>query len=211
MPKFQINFLLLSILIHFVLFSGFFLADSSTPNKKNKKEIKELEIIEDKSKPPQQTIKISKQQQLMEKEPLPYQENILDKLLAVGKARPALDKIKPSESDDDLLISKVIEKGNVEKSSAYMNYYRLIREKIRKTAYQNYRGYDQGKVYLNFNIASDGSLQSIRFSEQSAENPDLKTVALGSIKQSAPFPSFPKELRKFSQLQFNISIYFKNN
>lgn len=212
MGKFWPSFLLLSILIHFFIFSSFFLLPFSQKNEKKTKKNKEIKEIEILPEEPEKRKKIAKQHELMEEEPLPYQENILDKLLDIGQSKPSLEKIKPSpEQTDDLLISNTLKKENLQKSSAYMNYYRIIREKIRKTAYQNYKGRDQGKVYLNFNIAKDGSLQAVRFGQKSANNTDLKTIALGSIKKSAPFPAFPKQLKKFSQLQFNISIYFKNN
>ncbi|MCF7916616.1 MAG: TonB C-terminal domain-containing protein [Candidatus Omnitrophica bacterium] len=209
MGKFWPSFLLLSVLIHFSVFSSFFLITFPQKDKKKVKEIKEIEILPEE---PEKEKKTSRQYELIEQEPLPYKENIIDKLLDIGKAKPSLEKLKPSqEKTDDLLISNVLKKENLQKSSVYMNYYRIIREKIRKTAYRNYKGRDQGKVYLNFNIAKDGSLQTVRFGQKSASNIDLKTIALSSIKKSAPFPAFPKELKKFSQLQFNISIYFKNN
>lgn len=212
MGKFWPNFLLLSILIHFSIFSSFFLIPFAQKNNKEIKETKEIKEIEILPEEPEKRKKITKQHQLIEKDPLPYQENILDKLLDIGKSKPSLEKVKPSpKQTGNLFAPNALKKENLQKSAAYMNYYRIVREKIRKTAYQSYKGRDQGKVYLNFNITKDGSLQAVRFGQKSASNIDLKTIALGSIKKSAPFPAFPKELRKFSQLQFNISIYFKNN
>ncbi|MCF7873683.1 MAG: hypothetical protein K9L84_02015 [Candidatus Omnitrophica bacterium] len=209
MKKLWLNSLLLSILIHFFLFSGFLFFPFFSKPKQAKKEVKKIEIIPE---DPPQEIKAPQKFKLVKKEPLPYKENIINKLLDTGKTKPSLDKIKQiKDSTGDILLSNLIKQENLQKSSAYMNYYRIIREKIRKKAHQSYKGQGQGKIYLNFNITNNGFLQTIQVGQRSAKNLNLKKIALTSIESSAPFPSFPKGLRGYSQLQFNISIYFKNN
>jgi TonB family protein len=210
MKKLWLNSLLLSVLIHLLFFSTLIFYPFSTKTKEDKKEIKKIEIIPKES--PTKEIKIPKQSKLVDKDPLPYKENMMNKLLDVGKSRPSLDKIKQTQDKSgNILLSNLIKTEKLQKSSVYMNYYRIIREKIRKKAYQSYKGQGQGKVYLNFNITSNGLLKTIRVGEQSVNNSNLQKIALASIKESAPFPSFPKGLEEYSQLQFNISIYFKNN
>lgn len=210
MKKFWLNSLLLSVLIHLLFFSALIFYPLSIKTKGDKKEVKKIEIIPE--EPPKKEIKIPKQSKLIGKDPLPYKENMMDKLLDVGKSRPSLGKIKQSQDQSgNILLSNLIKTEKLQKSSAYMNYYRIIREKIRKKAYQSYKGQGQGKVYLNFNITNNGLLKAIQVGEGSVNNSSLKKMALLSIKESAPFPSFPKGLQEYSQLQFNISIYFKNN
>ncbi|MCF7870547.1 MAG: TonB family protein [Candidatus Omnitrophica bacterium] len=211
MNKLWLNSLLLSILAHFLVFSFFFFSPFSPTIKKTNQEIKKIEIIPEE---PEKKIKTPQQQEknLGKKEPLPYKENIIDKLLNLGKSNPSLDKIKPiQDQTGDILLSNLVKKENLQNNSAYMNYYRMIREKIRKKAYQRYRGQNRGKVYLNFQVGKSGALQAIKVGKQSIKNLNLKKIALNSVKDSAPFPPFPKELKNYPRLQFNISIYFKND
>ncbi|MDD5566314.1 MAG: hypothetical protein PHG31_05450 [Candidatus Omnitrophica bacterium] len=93
-------------------------------------------------------------------------------------------------------------------SNSYMSYYQIVREKIKRAAYQNYIRNDTGDVYLSFVIARDGSLREVKLHEdKSTGGFYLREVALRSIRNSAPFPSFPKEL-DYPQLSFNIIISF---
>jgi TonB family protein len=211
MKNLWFNSLLLSILAHFLLFSFFFFSPFLPKIKKTDQEIKKIEIIPEK---PEKKIKTPQQyeKKIRKKEILPYKENIVDKLLNLGKSKPSLNKIKPIQDQaSDILLSNLVKKEELQNSSAYMNYYRMIREKIRKKAYQRYRGQNQGTIYLNFNVTKNGALQAINIGQQSVKKLKLKRIALDSIRDSAPFPPFPKELESHSQLQFNISIYFKNN
>jgi len=92
---------------------------------------------------------------------------------------------------------------------SYISYYQIVREKIRRSAYQNYISNEKGEVYLSFIIARDGALKEVRLSdEKSSVNHYLKDLALRSLQDAAPFPSFPKEL-DYPQLSFNIIISFE--
>lgn len=91
----------------------------------------------------------------------------------------------------------------------YLNYYQLIREKIRKTAYANYNRQINGAVYLSFVIARNGQLKELRADEgKMLPHPYLKNVALTSIRAASPFPEFPPDL-DYSQLSFNVIILFQ--
>ncbi len=208
MKNYWLNSLLLSALIHVLLiFAVFFSPFPAKPKEKIQK-TKEIEIISEK---PQKKAEVSKREESIKNEPLPYKENIIDKLLDAGKSRPVLDKIKQTQvQSENIFLSDFSQEENFKENPAYMNYYRMVREKIRKNSYQSYKGRGQGKVYLNFSISKDGSLRAIGFGGESTKNAGLKKIALSSIKKSAPFPSFPEELKKYSQLNFNISIYFKS-
>jgi len=92
---------------------------------------------------------------------------------------------------------------------AYLSYYKRVREKIRFYAYKNYTQAEEGEVYLSFSISSDGSLKRLGLKEEkSSKSQYLKRIALKSIRDASPFPSFPKEL-DFSELSFNIIISFE--
>jgi len=92
---------------------------------------------------------------------------------------------------------------------SYISYYQIVREKIRRAAYQNYSRSETGEVYLSFIISSDGYLKDTRLSEErSSSSPYLRGIALRSVKDASPFPNFPKEL-DYPQLSFNIVISFE--
>lgn len=92
---------------------------------------------------------------------------------------------------------------------SYISYYQIVREKIRRAAYQNYTRTEVGEVYLSFLIFSDGSLKAMQLiEEKSSSSPYLRGIALRSIKEASPFPNFPKEL-DYPQLSFNVVISFE--
>ena len=94
-------------------------------------------------------------------------------------------------------------------NASYISYYQIVREKIRRTAYQNYTRTETGEVYLSFIISSEGDLKDVRFvEEKSSPDPYLRNVATRSIEEASPFPSFPKEL-DYPQLSFNVIISFE--
>ncbi len=121
--------------------------------------------------------------------------------------RPAL--IKP----DIIAIKKKITLPEVDMgkigSPSYISYYQIVREKIRRAAYQNYNRTDTGEVYITFIISSAGYLKDVRLVEEKSVGAEyLKTIALNSVKNASPFPNFPKEL-DYSQLSFNVVISFE--
>ncbi len=121
--------------------------------------------------------------------------------------RPAL--IKP----DIIAIKKKItlpqiDMGKIDNPS-YLSYYQIVREKIRRSAYQNSNRNETGQVYITFIISSEGYLKDVRLvEERSQASTYLKDIALASVRNAAPFPNFPKEL-DYSQLSFNILISFE--
>jgi len=92
---------------------------------------------------------------------------------------------------------------------SYISYYQLVREKIRRSAYQNYSKTETGEVFLSFVIAQDGSLRDIRLVEdKSTPSYYLRDIASHSVKTASPFPAFPHELN-YPQLSFNVIISFE--
>ena len=92
---------------------------------------------------------------------------------------------------------------------SYISYYQIVREKIRRAAYQNYNRSETGNVYITFIISDAGYLKDVRLvEERSQATPYLKDIALASVRTASPFPRFPKEL-DYSQLSFNVVISFE--
>ena len=114
------------------------------------------------------------------------------------KKKITLPAIKPSDIDLDKI-----------NNPTYISYYQIVREKIRRAAYQNYTRAETGEVYLTFVISNEGYLTEVRLvDEKSLASQYLKDTALKSVKDASPFPSFPKELN-YPQLSFNVVISFE--
>lgn len=131
--------------------------------------------------------------------------------------KPPLSKpafIKPVSLKPDIIaVKKKITLPPIEldkiNNPSYISYYQIIREKIKRTAYQNYTRAEVGEVYLSFIISKDGYLNEAQLiEEKSSPNSYLKEIASRSIKDASPFPAFPKEL-DYPQLSFNVVISFE--
>jgi len=122
--------------------------------------------------------------------------------------------VKPAFTKPDVIaIKKKITLPPVElekiDNPSYISYYQLVREKIKRAAYQNYTSSEVGEVYLSFIVSNDGYLREVRLAEEkSSSNSYLKEIAMQSIKSASPFPNFPKEL-DYPQLSFNVIISFE--
>jgi TonB family protein len=125
----------------------------------------------------------------------------------VGFAKPAF--IRP----DIIAIKKKITLPPIDmdkiNNPTYISYYQIVREKIKRAAYQNYTGREIGEVRISFVISDEGYLKELRLIEdKSSPSVYLREIALRSIKDASPFPNFPKELT-YPHLSFNLAITFE--
>lgn len=92
---------------------------------------------------------------------------------------------------------------------SYLNYYQIVREKIKRAAYQNYSHTETGEVYLSFIISQKGELGQIHLNEEKTRaSLRLRDIGLRSVKEASPFPVFPGVL-EYPQLSFNVVISFE--
>ncbi len=97
----------------------------------------------------------------------------------------------------------------VMKNPAYASYYQVVRDKIKSVAYLNSPISAGGEVFLSFILDSSGQLIALQIiNERSIDNQQLRNLAYNFVKQAAPFPSFPPDL-KHPELSFNVIIEFK--
>lgn len=95
------------------------------------------------------------------------------------------------------------------KSPAYINYYEVIREKIKAVVDLSTSFSVEGEVYLTFIVDSNGQLKALKLIEdKSIVDQELRQIAYNYVEQASPFPPFPKEL-KHPQLSFNVIIEFR--
>ena len=82
--------------------------------------------------------------------------------------------------------------------------------KQRAYTYVNHPDFEAGEVYLTFVLASQGMLRGVKIIEdKTSANDYLREVALRSIKESNPFPPFPKGF-DYPEFTFNLLISFRN-
>jgi len=124
-------------------------------------------------------------------------------------------KIIPSENanvskNTPAIVEQYLEEKSMEELDEYIEYYELIREKIKKYVAKNYtRPTKEGRVDVTFTLSRNGILEDILIDvNRSANNIFLRNAALRSVKQASPFPPFPNSLEGES-LAFSIAIIFK--
>jgi outer membrane biosynthesis protein TonB len=163
-------------------------------------------------------IKLTSKATIKNTVPPPYVEN--REIIKMKQARvlrdstftkPALIKIDMPKPDVISVKKRItlppIDMGKMNNPS-YVSYYQIVREKIKRSAYQNYMRTDIGEVFLSFVITKNGLLKAVNLSdEKSSESIYLREIAMRSIKEASPFPIFPAEL-EYPELSFNVIISF---
>jgi outer membrane biosynthesis protein TonB len=100
--------------------------------------------------------------------------------------------------------------GEIARTPEYKNYYQIIRERIRRLAYYNYKKVEEGEVFLTFSISAEGALLNLSINdEKSAKSDYLRDIAARSVKDAAPYPTFPEKLKNSDKLAFNVIISFE--
>ena len=144
--------------------------------------------------------------------PVSAGREVLKRTSEVLQRKPSFVRPVPEKPEITAFVKKIdFRVADTEKNNnpLYLNYYQLIREKIRRAAYQNYNRDAAGEVYLSFVISQEGTIKEVRImDEKSSTNAYLKQIALQSVQDASPFPSFPKEL-DYPQLSFNVVVSFE--
>ncbi|MDP3730791.1 MAG: hypothetical protein Q8R14_04635 [Candidatus Omnitrophota bacterium] len=98
----------------------------------------------------------------------------------------------------------------LKQSRDYVNYYQLIRERIRSRLKDNYQYYNrEGEVHLSFVLTQNGSLLSYAIDRsKSTQDEVLLQITAASLKAISPFPALPRSL-SMSKMSFNVVISFK--
>jgi TonB family protein len=169
----------------------------------------EKKLIDRKNPLSRPSIKVADKQSLPQ--PLKDREALLAQSKRLISQEPAL---KPLSIKPDIIAVKKrvtlppldIAKMN---NPSYIGYYQLVREKIRRAAYQNYARTEEGEAYLTFVITQEGFLRDVKLiPEKSSPSYYLRDISLRSVRGASPFPPFPRELN-YPQLSFNVIISYE--
>lgn len=126
----------------------------------------------------------------------------------VSKKMPAVNA--PIKSLKDVADALAVKQAKVMATQDYINYYQLIREKIRRQLKDKYRSYySEGDVCLIFILRSDGSLVSVGADASiSTRDRILIDTAIQSVKEASRFAPFPKAI-DLKQMSFTLTVSFK--
>ena len=133
------------------------------------------------------------------------------------KAADSKDAISGVHPKENVISAKrearklIREQAVLRTSKGYINYYQLIRETIRQRLKNYYKTVNaKGDVALTFILTSNGTLAAIDVDDsKSVRDPSLIQITMKSVKESSPFPPFPKEL-SVPKMSFDLTISFKN-
>jgi len=199
---FRIAFLL-SLSFHLLgISAGNMLSEGAFDLKKHEIEVTYL-MLESHEELPKETT--------MEKLPQKYQLDEMETKIGsqeTEKSAPREVNAKKDQDDNE----RYLEKKELEELEEYIQYYTLVREKIKKYVTKNYTASrEEGRIDLAFRLGRNGSLKNIRIDEtKSTKNSYLRKIATKSLEQASPFPAFPDKLSK-PELTFSITIIFKKN
>ncbi|MFA5286897.1 MAG: TonB family protein [Candidatus Omnitrophota bacterium] len=204
--------LLISLTAHAaIIFNSRVLPFIKPPEAEHKTKVSYIKI---KNSPKEAIEPKDKENRLLKRIPPPYiemeslgKENNAAKPRDVQSPKPELIKQSMNVAKRKIVLPPV-DMAKIDNPS-YISYYQIVREKIRRSAYQNYTRSETGEVYVAFIISGDGDLKNARLvEERSSGNSYLKSIALASVKSASPFPRFPKEL-DYPELSFNVVISFE--
>lgn len=144
------------------------------------------------------------------KNPPPYVDNLKEKLMPQNDRGVSFVKqLNSDKSAKKVTLDTIESDKDLMKIPAYMDYYNDVRNRIRKYAYRLYNDTDnEGEIFLFCSVLPDGSLAELSLKRNSTDSETLRQIAIVSVKKSAPFPAFPKELKHLSNLPFNVIIQF---
>ena len=122
-------------------------------------------------------------------------------------------EIKPQEGGvakmekGNIIIEKITDTGkNATAMDAPFQYYKLVADKVRALALSDHPNAEKGEVKLAFTLYRDGNLIDEPHILET-DNPDLNPFAIRAIKNSSPFPPFPKVLEKEREI-FKICLSY---
>jgi len=195
------NAIAISVLVHSALFAPFLRLDAAKfdPALKKPIEIDYVRIQEPEPEPVKPEIEIPETPKVD-----------IAKKVEVKPAEP-VPAAKPAENaPKEVPLEDAKKQAEIKSTKDYVNYYHLIREKIRKRLKSNYRAHlNEGEVSLAFRLASDGGLIDVSVIETgSAGNAALADVATRSLREASPFPKFPKAL-SLPEMSFDLTVTFK--
>ncbi|MGB2599495.1 MAG: TonB family protein [Candidatus Omnitrophota bacterium] len=121
--------------------------------------------------------------------------------------------VMDSPSPEELYLSdetrETAQKMQQEREKAYLEYFNLIREKIRARVYSSGSSSEDGMVEVVFTLSRDGRLARVNkaFSNLSR---DVRKSVIRALRRAQPFPPFPVEMGN-APITFSLTIKFASS
>ncbi|MBL7158700.1 MAG: energy transducer TonB [Candidatus Omnitrophica bacterium] len=110
-----------------------------------------------------------------------------------------------SRNQGALPAENYLKKEELERLEEYIQYYELLRERIKQSVAEHYRSArKEGGANVVFTLKRSGLLENLTVS---CDSEKLNRIAKKSIRNAAPFPPFPEKLES-ENLTFSIAIVF---
>ena len=136
-------------------------------------------------------------------ENVPREYDIEKKELKTSTAKNPQEIV--SKDQGALPSENYLKKEELERLEEYIQYYELLRERIKQSVATHYRSErKEGGADIVFTLKRSGLLESLTVS---CDSEKLSGIAKKSIKNAAPFPPFPEKLTQ-KNLTFSIAIIF---
>jgi len=116
------------------------------------------------------------------------------------------EEVKKEEKVDE---GKVVAIDVLSRPSSYSEYYRLLYKTVVKNTVIA-KDAPGGAINAGVTILSDGTLDNVEILGNSSEDPTLREAVIKAVKDSAPFPSFPNDIKE-GRKAFTIMIEHRQN
>jgi len=190
----------MSVLAHAAFFASYALGpDMDNPRIKEPIEVNYI-VIENPKVTDEKEIIGNKQCETMLKRENINRRQLRD--IRVDKQEP-----KPENKESSRNLKTAEAKTLSGKQEAFLKYFNLLREKIRREMYSGLKNENKNTVTLIFTLNPDGTLGAFNFETKGLET-SLRSKVIKSLDKAQPFPPFPKELGRDS-LNFSLTIQFK--
>lgn len=208
--------LIISTAAHSLIFLPFFNSPITTMLRENKPMVVDYVKIKE---PPRVEILKRRSEQAASAPKITIAKTVETPKIELAKVvdvKPANLEVKPAKNSTQAnraAMERAAKKqAKIRSTKDYVNYYQLIREKIRQRLKANYSYYrKEGDIHLIFNLNSEGELLDASIDQAtSASNSTLREIALSSLKEASPFPSFPKAL-SLPRMTFEVIISFRKD
>ena len=127
------------------------------------------------------------------------------------RAKRMKEKIPANKAQIKSLSSSQELTADPQKGAVFLNYFAAIKAKIQETIEKKYadQNVGQGTVALIFVLTQDGRLERAFVVDKDSRADDaVKSFATESLRASAPFAPFPKEIPS-DRISFNIAVSFQ--
>ncbi|MDP2906008.1 MAG: TonB family protein [Candidatus Omnitrophota bacterium] len=142
----------------------------------------------------------------------PNAVNVTLKSLGYGEkkeSQPAKEQVEEVKKEERADEGKVVAIDVLSRPSSYSEYYRLLYKTIVKNTVIS-KDVPGGAINAGVNILSDGTLESVEILGNSSEDPALREAVMKAVKDSAPFPPFPSDIKE-GRKAFTIMIEHRQN